>query len=584
MTAIDLEPLIAIAQAAGREILTHYGATIASERKADGSPVTAADHAAEALIVAGLAALDDTAIVSEEQAARGQAPEVADRPFWCVDPLDGTKEFIAKTDEFVVCIARIERGAPVLGVLYAPALGVTYAAAGPGTAIKIERSGARRPIAVRAVPAGGPVALDSRSHRDGAELDRWLEAHGVRERRVCGSALKFGLVAEGAADFYVRFGNTSEWDTAAGPSGARRRRRLGSRSSTARRCAMASRASSIPASSREVTGDRADGLGRVRRQAGHHEPVRRHRRGDRRQPDRQIQPAARTLALAAGGLVAPAAGRAAPGWRAAAGPPWPDLVITAGRTGFAPSVEIRRRAAGKTLLVAIQNPRMRLDQFDLIIAPAHDRLSGANVLVTDGAPHRVTPARLAEAARALAPQLAALARPIVAVLIGGSNRGYRLTAETATEIGGRLAEFARRHRLSLAVTPSRRTEPAVQQGAGAGARRPAAVLLGRHRRQPVFRLLGLADAVIVTADSVSMTSEAAVTGKPIYVLELPGNGGKFAAFHAHMAAKGITRPFTGAFEAWSYAPLDDMGRAAAAIRRLLAARDPVAQELAAAVR
>jgi 3'(2'), 5'-bisphosphate nucleotidase len=214
---IALDPLIAIARAAGAEIRKHYAKTIASERKADGSPVTAADHAAEAVIVAGLAALDPgVLIVAEELAERGQAPDVADHAFWCVDPLDGTKEFIAGTDEFVVCIARIERGVPALGVLYAPALDVTYAAAGAGTAIKIDATGTRRPIAVRAVPADGPVALDSRSHRDGAELDRWLTEHGVRERRVCGSALKFGLVAEGAADLYVRFGNTSEWDTAAG--------------------------------------------------------------------------------------------------------------------------------------------------------------------------------------------------------------------------------------------------------------------------------------------------------------------------------------------------------------------------------
>jgi 3'(2'), 5'-bisphosphate nucleotidase len=218
VSARALDPVIAIARAAGGEILTHYAETIASRRKADGSPVTAADHAAEAVIVAGLAALDPGCpVVSEELAETGETPDVAARAFWCVDPLDGTKEFIARTDEFVVCIARIEGGVPVLGVLYAPALDVTYAAAGPGTAIKIERTGERRPIVVRAVPADGAVVLDSRSHRDGAELDRWLaEHHRVRERQVCGSALKFGLVAEGAADIYARFGNTSEWDTAAG--------------------------------------------------------------------------------------------------------------------------------------------------------------------------------------------------------------------------------------------------------------------------------------------------------------------------------------------------------------------------------
>jgi 3'(2'), 5'-bisphosphate nucleotidase len=216
VTASDLDPIIAIAHAAGDAILQHYRAPITSQRKADGSPVTAADHAAEAVIVAGLQKLDaGVPIVSEELAAAGQTPEVADRPFWCVDPLDGTKEYIARTDEFVVCIARIVRGTPVLGVLHAPALGLTFAGTA-GAAVKIDAAGGRAAITVRAVPASGAVALDSRSHRDGSELDAWLAQHNVRERRTCGSALKFGLVAEGAADLYARFGPTSEWDTAAG--------------------------------------------------------------------------------------------------------------------------------------------------------------------------------------------------------------------------------------------------------------------------------------------------------------------------------------------------------------------------------
>jgi mitochondrial fission protein ELM1 len=261
-------------------------------------------------------------------------------------------------------------------------------------------------------------------------------------------------------------------------------------------------------------------------------------------------------------------------------PPWPDLIITAGRTGFAPAVEIRRRAGGKTLLVAIQNPRMRLDRFDLIVVPAHDRLSGPNVLVTDGAPHRVTPARLAAEAARLAPTLAQLPRPLVAVLLGGGNRFYRLDVEIAARLGAELADFARRHRLALAVTPSRRTTPAIRQAFADALAAVPSYLWDGSGDNPYFGLLGLADAVVVTADSVSMASEAAVTGKPIYILELPGGGGKFAAFHRHMRDKGITRPFTGAFERWSYPPLDDMARAAAAVRRLLAERGAVAHRLA----
>jgi mitochondrial fission protein ELM1 len=261
-------------------------------------------------------------------------------------------------------------------------------------------------------------------------------------------------------------------------------------------------------------------------------------------------------------------------------PPWPDLVITAGRTGFAPAVEIRRRSGGRTLLVAIQNPRMARDQFDLIVVPAHDRLDGANVLVTEGAPHRVTAARLADAAAELAPRLANLPRPLVAVLIGGSNRFYRLDAAVATAHGEALATFARHHKLALALTPSRRTPPAVVAAFAAELVDVPTFVWDGSGPNPYFGLLGLADAVVVTADSVSMISEAAVTGKPVYVLQLPGPGGKFAAFHAHMAAKGVTRPFTGAFERWSYPQADDMARAAAAIRRLLADRGPTAQAMA----
>ncbi|MBI3516530.1 MAG: mitochondrial fission ELM1 family protein [Proteobacteria bacterium] len=263
-------------------------------------------------------------------------------------------------------------------------------------------------------------------------------------------------------------------------------------------------------------------------------------------------------------------------------PPWPDLVIAAGRTGFAPAVAIRRRAGGKTLLVAIQNPRMARDQFDLIIVPAHDRLEGPNVLVTEGAPHRVTAARLAADAAELAPRLAYLPRPLVAVLIGGSNRFYRLDATVAAAHGAALAAFARRHGLALALTPSRRTPADVIAALRRALAEVPAFVWDGGGPNPYFGLLGLADAIVVTADSVSMTSEAAVTGKPVYVLALPGRGGKFAAFHARMAERGITRPFTGDYQPWTYPAPDDMARAAAAIRRLLATRGGMARPVSAA--
>ena len=262
-------------------------------------------------------------------------------------------------------------------------------------------------------------------------------------------------------------------------------------------------------------------------------------------------------------------------------PPWPQLLITAGRSAFAPAVEIKRRSQGRTVLVAIQNPRMDLKKFDLVIVPAHDRLSGPNVLVTDGAPHRVTPARLAAEAPAARARLGGLPAPIVTVLIGGSNSAYRLDAAIAADLGARLAAFARDHGVSLALTPSRRTPPDVVQAFRTALAGANAFIWDGGGENPYFGFLGLADAVIVTADSVSMITEAAVTQKPVYVLPLPGPGGKFSAFQDHMTRRGITRPFTGAYERWTYAPLDDMARAAAAIGRLLSERGGVPHTLVA---
>ncbi len=196
---------VSAAEAAGRAIMGFYDRGGApAETKADGSPVTAADHAAEAVILQALAP-SGIPVVSEESVPGA----VGDR-FWCVDPLDGTKEFLARTGDFTVCIALVERGYPLLGVLHTPVLGLTFTGAGPRSAT---RQG--KPIQVRP-RSERPFALVSRSHRDGPALDHALAARHVAGTRTVGSALKFGLIAAGEADLYVRLGPTSEWDTAAG--------------------------------------------------------------------------------------------------------------------------------------------------------------------------------------------------------------------------------------------------------------------------------------------------------------------------------------------------------------------------------
>jgi 3'(2'), 5'-bisphosphate nucleotidase len=211
-----LPEIVKLAERAAAVILDHYRGDAAVQLKADASPVTAADEAAEAVILAGLAALTPSIpVVAEETVAAGRIPVLDDGPFWLVDPLDGTKEFISKNGEFTVNIALIEGQEPVLGVVLAPALGkVWWGARGQGAMARDEGDRAPRRIVARPWPAR-PVAVASRSHAD-PHTEAFLDAAGVSERISAGSSLKFCLVAEGKADLYPRFGRTMEWDTAAG--------------------------------------------------------------------------------------------------------------------------------------------------------------------------------------------------------------------------------------------------------------------------------------------------------------------------------------------------------------------------------
>ncbi|WP_436638850.1 3'(2'),5'-bisphosphate nucleotidase CysQ [Microbaculum sp. FT89] len=216
------DTLAMIALEAGGEILDVYGTDFAVEQKDNDSPVTEADRRAEAIILKRLAEIaPEVPVIAEEAASAGDIPETGAR-FFLVDPLDGTREFVNRRDEFTVNIALVENGEPVAGVVYAPALGMMAVADGPasGRTVMLGKgepiaSAAWQPIHTREVPAAGLIAVASRSHRD-AETDAFLESHDVKETRSAGSSLKFCLIARGEADVYPRFGRTMEWDTAAG--------------------------------------------------------------------------------------------------------------------------------------------------------------------------------------------------------------------------------------------------------------------------------------------------------------------------------------------------------------------------------
>lgn len=247
-------------------------------------------------------------------------------------------------------------------------------------------------------------------------------------------------------------------------------------------------------------------------------------------------------------------------------PPWPDLIIACGRNTVAVAHAVKRRSGGRSFWVQIQDPRFARSAADLIIVPAHDATSGGNVFPTLGAVHRVTAERLAAMARSFASQFAALPRPLVAVLIGGDNGAYRLTAERFSAFCDQLVALAGKG-FGIAVTPSRRTAPERLALLQAKLKGSGVYIWDGAGENPYFAMLGAADAIIVTADSVSMISEAAATGKPVYIAELDGGSAKFTRFHEAMRAAGITRPFRGLIETWRYAPPDDTAHAAAEIRR-----------------
>ena len=213
------EACTGFARDAAREIMRIYAGDLGVRNKADKSPVTDADNAAEAIIVKGLRALaPDTPVVAEEEMAAGRVSTLDDGPFWLVDPLDGTKEFIKRNGEFTVNIALIDKARPVLGIVLAPATDILWRGAEGLGADKSENGGPFTRIATRKPPAAGLTAFASRSTAIFSNLDIWFRGEGltVAERKQAGSSLKFCLIAEGAADIYPRFGPTNEWDTAAG--------------------------------------------------------------------------------------------------------------------------------------------------------------------------------------------------------------------------------------------------------------------------------------------------------------------------------------------------------------------------------
>ncbi|WP_349572965.1 3'(2'),5'-bisphosphate nucleotidase CysQ [Azotobacter salinestris] len=219
MSAVPFAPLIDLVRQAGTAILPYWRMDIEVQEKDDASPVTAADLAAHRVLCAGLQALAPTIpVLSEEGCAIPLAERAGWRRWWLVDPLDGTKEFIAGSEEFTVNIALIEEGRVLLGVVGVPATGCCYFGGAGLGAWRSEAPGLQQPIGVRNAPGEAFTVVASRRHSSPAQ-ERLLQGLGTRfgnlQLTSVGSSLKFCLLAEGRADFYPRLAPTSQWDTAA---------------------------------------------------------------------------------------------------------------------------------------------------------------------------------------------------------------------------------------------------------------------------------------------------------------------------------------------------------------------------------
>ena len=261
--------------------------------------------------------------------------------------------------------------------------------------------------------------------------------------------------------------------------------------------------------------------------------------------------------------------------RAALAPPWPELVIAAGRRS-APVARWLKRRAPDVFLVQLMWPGSARG-LDLLAVPAHDDLGNERpeVVRTVGVPHRITPERLAAAAQELAPRLSDLPRPRIACLVGGSNRAVRFRPSDALRLAHEASALARARGGSLLVSTSRRTgEPCT-----AALARAIDVPRLLHRwspdaapaDNPYLGLLGAADAVIVTADSASMCSEACASGRPVFLFRPEGGvAAKLARLHRALEAAGYLRPLGAPWPEHCPPPLDPAAVVAAAIRDRLA--------------
>ena len=243
-------------------------------------------------------------------------------------------------------------------------------------------------------------------------------------------------------------------------------------------------------------------------------------------------------------------------------PPWPDIMVAAGRATLPVAMRIKRWSGGKTFTVQLQDPRCPPRLFDVVVPPRHDRLTGDNVIPITGSPHRVTRERLDEEVKRFAELIEPLSHPRVAVLVGGRSKGFDLPRARAEQLASEIRVPLEQDGGSLMLTFSRRTPDAAREALTERLKDLPGAIWDGTGENPYFAFLGAADYILVTEDSTNMATEAAATGKPVFILKMDGHSSKFRRFHEELERHGAARPFGGGFHGWTYEPLQETDRAA----------------------
>lgn len=250
-------------------------------------------------------------------------------------------------------------------------------------------------------------------------------------------------------------------------------------------------------------------------------------------------------------------------------PPWPDLIISCGRRSAPLSLAIKEQNQGKTLCVHIQDPLYQRKNFDLIVAPEHDRLTGPNVVSSKGALHKITKEKLKEGIKAHGDLFKNLPRPYSVVLIGGSTNRYNMSRKALEKLVDRIFLIRKITQGSVLVTPSFRT-PFRKVLSQSLENKPDIFLADIETLNPYFAMLGLADFIFVTDDSVNMLCEACMTGKPVYALPLLNHGDtKPKKFINQLIKEGIVQRFEGSIKRWTYTPFNDTAKIAAIVQEMI---------------